>query len=195
MRDHIPLFIRHPAGIKFVAALAAQPLNIPSEYTPVQVHLIYGGTGVGKSRWVRAYCKAHGLSLWVQPVNSRGLWYDGYDHHDAALFDDFDGEMPFRDLLRITEGYRLQVPIKGGFVPWHPKVVFFTSDVWHGAWMFPKGRSGERVLLNEGEEAQLARRITSETRFLRPGAALGGAAVRPQEVPQDRVIPDEGQDY
>jgi len=186
MRDFIPMFIRHPAGIRFVASLVAAT-NTPDEWQPTQLHIIHGGTGVGKSRWVRSYCATHSLSLWVQPVNSRGLWYDGYDHHAAALFDDFDGDMPFRDMLRITEGYRVQVPVKGGFVSWHPRVVFITSDVWHGLWSWPKGK--ERVFLSEGEEAQLVRRITSETRFSRPETFRGGPARRQEE--QETVNPDD----
>lgn len=70
-------------------------------------------------------------------------------------------DMPFRQLLRILEGYPVQVPIKGGYRLWRPKVVFFTSDIHPNGWQFIKDTvSRTRQLLSPTEQSQLYRRIT-----------------------------------
>lgn len=87
--------------------------------------------------------------------------------------------MPFRQLLRIIEGYPMQVPIKGGFAAWRPKVVIFTSDTHPNSWCLIKDTvSRTRALLAPHEQAQLWRRIT-RIYHLRKRQALSDA-LRPQ---------------
>lgn len=85
--------------------------------------------------------------------------FDGYDNHDAVLFDDFRGEMSFSDMLNLLEGNKLQVPVKGTYVPFAPKLVFFTSDRHPREWAFI-GRDGRPTPTSPEDYAQLARRIT-----------------------------------
>jgi len=85
--------------------------------------------------------------------------YDGYDNHDAVLFDDFRGEMSLSDMLNLLEGNKLQVPVKGNYVPFAPKLVFFTSDRHPREWCFI-GRDGRPAPSSPEDYAQLARRIT-----------------------------------
>lgn len=74
---------------------------------------------------------------------------------------DFDGDMPFRQLFRFIEGYPVQVPVKGGFTTFRPKVVIFTSDRHPNGWLFIKDTvSRARGLLSPDEQVQLYRRIT-----------------------------------
>lgn len=86
-----------------------------------EVIVLWGPTGTGKTRQVH---QALG-SLWSWPG---GKWFDGYQDQDNALFDDFDGDLPFRLLLRLLDRYRLQVPVKGGFAWWNPKTIWITSN-------------------------------------------------------------------
>lgn len=130
------------------------------------------GLGAGKSKRVREECAYAGLSLWVSPIGTRGSWFDGYDHHDCALFDDFTGDMPFRSLLQLLEGNKVQVPVKGGFTTFDPKVVFFTSDRHPLDWCFPDESghySGQRSPLNYIQAAQLFRRFTHTERVEKEG--------------------------
>lgn len=74
---------------------------------------------------------------------------------------DFDGDMPFRQLFRFIEGYPVQVPVKGGFVTFRPKMVFFTSDRHPNGWNWIKDTvSRTRGLLSPEEQVQFYRRIT-----------------------------------
>lgn len=68
--------------------------------------------------------------------------------------------MPFRDLLRILEGYVVQVPFKGGHIPFRPSVVFITSDRHYTSWAFKRSKEDrERFFLSQKETEQFTRRI------------------------------------
>lgn len=151
--------LKHPAGFKWLRSIAERPSNRPDEWRQRRAVCFYGGAGLGKSRRVREECAAAGLSLWVSTIGPTGRWFDGYDNHDCVLFDDFDGGMPFRDLLNLLEGNVLQVPVKGGFVRWSPSVVYFTSDVHPRDWTFDFNGDGKRQGLNDARLAQLLRRF------------------------------------
>ncbi len=86
-----------------------------------EVKVIWGPTGTGKTRMVH---QALG-TLWNWPGDK---WFDGYRGQDNALFDDYEGEIPFRTLLRLLDRYPMQVPVKGGFVWWTPKTIWITSN-------------------------------------------------------------------
>lgn len=86
------------------------------------VRVLWGPTGTGKTRRVH---EALG-TLWSWPG---GQWFDGYSGQDNVLFDDFRGDIPFAFLLRLLDRYKLQVPVKGGFVWWYPKVIWITSNL------------------------------------------------------------------
>lgn len=75
---------------------------------------------------------------WTAPDCS-GQWFDGYEGHESVIFDDTD---PTSFIMRATflklfDRYPMSVPIKGGFVEWHPRRAFITSnfhpnDLYHG---------------------------------------------------------------
>ncbi len=90
----------------------------------LRVVVLTGLTGTGKSRL--AY-KAY-PDLWSAPDPSL-TWFDGYRGANVVLFDDFRGAgvVP-HFLLKVLDIYPLQVPVKGGFVPWLPNVVIITSN-------------------------------------------------------------------
>lgn len=179
-RQHAELIVRHPAGIKLLKKIVQAPKNTPDEFLKPEVIIIYGPGGVGKDRWVREECVRRGLRLWTQPINSRGIWYDGFDAHDAALFSDFDGDMSFRDMFRILEGNGMQVPVKGDFEAWRPSVVFFTSDCHPNSWLWQGQRvQGERALLSPYQLQQFTRRITRILHF---------PAQRAWNLPADEVV-------
>ena len=88
----------------------------------VTVRVFWGRTGTGKTH--KAYEEFP--NLWRYPG---GKWFDGYDGEPVVLFDDFDWEdIPVKYLLQLTDVYRMQVPVKGGFVPWIPVTIIFTSN-------------------------------------------------------------------
>jgi len=100
-----------------------------------KVYVLVGLPGTGKSR----VCHASSRDLWVA-TDCSGSWFDGYQGQEDVLFDDFDGAGAVIGLfLKLCDRYSMQVPVKGGFVNWKPKRIFFTSNVQPELW-FPTAK-------------------------------------------------------
>lgn len=100
----------------------------------VEVIVLLGPTGTGKSK----YClDKYPNAYWKQRSN----WWDGYESHDAVVFDEFYGWLPFDLLLRLCDCYPLLVETKGGQVQFIAKILLFTSntrpDLWYKNCYFP----------------------------------------------------------
>lgn len=126
MADHPTTFVKFPGGFKALANHYS--MSLPK--IEPQVIWCYGATGFGKSLFVRQCCDIFHLTLW----NSNGnlQWFDGYDPmvQDAVLFDDVRPDnFPFAGMLVYLDRYRVQAPVKGGFVNFNPKYIFCTSPV------------------------------------------------------------------
>lgn len=99
----------------------------------VSVHVRWGASGVGKSRWA---ADSYPGAYWVAPPRARsdGIWFDGYTDHTTIVLDDFDGWLPYRLFLRYTDGYPLLLPVKGSHVPARYDTVVITSNKHPRAW-------------------------------------------------------------
>lgn len=56
-------------------------------------------------------------------------WFDGYSGQPVVILDDYRGAGNFDYLLRLLDRYPMDVPIKGGFVNWAPRLLFITSNL------------------------------------------------------------------
>lgn len=92
-----------------------------NKYSPVEVLVWWGPAGVGKTR--RAYELAPDLYRVVDPQ-----WWDGYQGQDTILLDDFYGGIKYSYFLQITDGYKFQLPIKGGYTWKQWSRVIITSN-------------------------------------------------------------------
>lgn len=123
-KEHPTTYIKYNKGL---AALARELYPPTGEYKKKVVWVRYGTTGMGKTRW--AYTQYPQLFR-VPPLQKQAVWFDGYVNQEVVLFDDYglQNKLPWEMLLHITDGYDLQVPVKGGFVVWRPQIVIFTSN-------------------------------------------------------------------
>lgn len=129
-QQHGSAYIRYNRGIERLHFR----LDQPRRWAPV-VTVLYGDAGTGKSRhvWETEDPEFTGESLWV--FGSQGGWFDGYDGHEAVLFDDFGGhEFKFTYLLKLMDRYPFQAPVKGGWTQWKPQRIYFTSNKRHTEW-------------------------------------------------------------
>jgi hypothetical protein len=119
---------------------------------PPKVVVLWGRTGTGKTRFV--YDNHDHESIWNWPG---GPWFDGYDGHEVALFDDFNGSaFPCQYMLKLLDRYPYKVPIKGGYRQWKPKTIYLTSNLDPTTWY--QGAN------HENQEAFL-RRLTERKHF------------------------------
>jgi len=69
-------------------------------------------------------------------LSTKPLWFDGYMGEPCLLIDDFDGDMDYVQLLKICDGHKMQVPIKGSSVYAKWSTVVLTSNTNPEKW-FP----------------------------------------------------------
>lgn len=104
--------------------------NNPRDFK-TEVYVYWGLTGSGKTR------KVYDESKEAVYCHSGDRWFDGYNGQSNVLFDDFEGQtsgITFRKWLQLCDRYPMQVPVKGGFVNFAPKKIFFTSNVSPKEW-------------------------------------------------------------
>ena len=95
----------------------------PRKWT-TRVRWHYGDTGCGKTTDAEAW-----LGPDHYPVMSNAKWWEGYDGHDAVLFDDFrKGRVQFDDLLRLLEKGQYRVECKNGSRQMLAKRIVITSQ-------------------------------------------------------------------
>lgn len=94
--------------------------------------IFWGRSGAGKTR--KVFDSHPHTEIYVHTGEK---WFDGYDRHPIVLFDDYTGsEFKLGYLLKLLDRYPMRVPVKGGFVQWVPKTIYFTSnkdpETWYG---------------------------------------------------------------
>ena len=127
----------HPATyMKFYKAVDRVRLNyarLDNKFSPVDCYVIVGKAGEGKTR--KAYDFDPDLYRLVRPKGS--VWFDGYQGQKTLLIDDFYGGIAYGYLLQLLDGYKFQLPIKGGFTWKQWKTVIITSNAHPEKW-YPK---------------------------------------------------------
>lgn len=155
------VLIRFPNGLLRVRELclrAAQP-----NWREVRVYLYWGDTGTGKTRRAvedGAFIVNHGSTGWT---------FNGYDGEAAICLDEFYGDMPLRQLLRMCDGYRYNGQLRGGgVVPALWTRVYITSNANPREW-YPH--------VKHNWWAPFERRVTREERLTWVDGEDGGRVV------------------
>jgi len=99
----------------------------PHRNWAVEVTVVYGPTGTGKSKWAM---ENYPGAYWKQRSN----WWDGYDRHEVIIIDEYYGWLPFDLLLRLCDRYPLLLETKGGQVQCVCKHVIITSNTIPHKW-------------------------------------------------------------
>jgi len=129
-----------------------QSLNAPAQNTAPEVHVLWGGTGTGKTR--AAAEEAGPDAYWVGDLSSSGtLFFDGYEGQENVVWDEFYGKVPLSLFLRLLDRYPIRVNTKGGNTQWSPKKIWITSNACPTSW-YP-----------DSDFAPLQRRITEDRFF------------------------------
>jgi hypothetical protein len=119
--EHTGMFIKYHAGIERALAILQPP---PQREEP-KVFVIYGSTGVGKSRAVNSLFD--GAFWWPRPVNGNA-YASGYSGQSVAVFDDFYSWIPYDLCLRVCDRYPLSVNVMGGSANFMASTIIFTSN-------------------------------------------------------------------
>lgn len=125
---------------KYYKAVDRMRLNLStsdSAFQHVKVTVLYGDAGTGKTR--RAFEIDPALYFVPPATRTSTMWFDGYTGQKTILFDDFYGDMDYSLLLRLLDGYRFHLPVKGAFTWKAWEHVIMTSNSHPSAWYPTKG--------------------------------------------------------
>lgn len=154
VEDHAVILCKYPRFYNDLKAMYRPTRPVDFE---MKVYLLIGPPGCSKTRSVyEAYKGDNKDDLWDSPLNNGTIWFDGYDEHPAALFDDFAGaasHMRLDNFLCLIDRYAKRGPIKGSHCWWLPEVVFITTNIYPRDWWKWEGR--------EIQYQALARRFTA----------------------------------
>lgn len=91
----------------------------------LKVGLFWGTTGTGKT-----YTAMDILDNPYTVFDIKTPWFDGYAGQENVIMDECGlGMMNYNYLKRLLDGYRMDVPIKGGSVQWTPTTIVLTSNI------------------------------------------------------------------
>lgn len=124
----------------------------------VHVRVIFGESGVGKSRYL---ADTYGYESMYR-VNDYRNPFDGYDGQPVLVLEEFAGQIPSAEMLQILDRYPLELRAR-----YSNKLACFTEVVivsnraprkWYVVNDYPKGEAGKGEILAEHVPA-LARRL------------------------------------
>lgn len=95
-------------------------------FRTLTVEIYYGEAGTGKTR--RVYEQEPDLYSMEQSANGSDVWFDGYEGEKTLLIDDFYGWIRFSFILKMLDGYRLKLPVKGSYTWAEWDKVLITSN-------------------------------------------------------------------
>jgi len=104
---HKGTYIRYYKGIERVRQLHNEAEAEAFRMVEVVVHS--GPTGCGKTR---AAMTEEGI---YKIQGDQLQWWDGYEGQRTILIDEYSNNIPITVLLGLLDGYKLRLPVKGGF--------------------------------------------------------------------------------
>lgn len=120
-------YLRHSRGVPRMLQLLYPPNKDFMKLDDVIV--LWGPTGMGKTRLAREGAKKHGVDFFEKSAGT-GQWWDGYNDEPYIIIDEMEGQatIDFRVLLQLTGGYGVTVQNKGGMKYIKPRWVVLTSN-------------------------------------------------------------------
>lgn len=114
---HYPSMIRYHRSVK-----EYKRIKTPKRDWIPQIYVLLGPSGSGKSTTARSMFPS---AYWKSPGT---IWWDDYDGEEDVIWDEFSGQYPFRELLRILDSTPLSVQTKGGHVQFVARNICFTTN-------------------------------------------------------------------
>ncbi len=124
-------YVKYSRGLEKLDNIHGQD-RVP-RHRDINIIVVYGNSGCGKSYFAEHYDEAED----TYPTGDLAqLWLDGYSSERTLVIEEMEGHTPYRQLLRLLDGYRYNMPTKGGHIWAHYTTVIITSnnrpEQWYG---------------------------------------------------------------
>ena len=96
-------------------------------YNEVDVNVLYGDAGAGKTRYVYDKYGHENVYRLVQG-NGNNIWFDGYTQQKILLIDDYYGWLRYSTFLQLLDNYKIRLPVKGGTTYSNWDKIYITSN-------------------------------------------------------------------
>jgi len=116
------VYVKYSGGLEKLSNLSA-----PREFREVRSFVLWGATGVGKSKFVYS---AFGFNNVHVVASTSPFWLGPYCGQPVLFFEEFDSSLDFKTLLRVLDGYPDFFPVKGGHAAarWFRVILTCNSD-------------------------------------------------------------------
>ncbi len=120
---HFPVMLKYHSSVAKYNLIRSSPRD-PS--VAPMISLWIGPTRTGKS----SSCPKPPEAFW----HSGKAWWCGYAGEKTVVFDEFYGQLPFSDMLRILDRHPYQIESKGSSQHLQASVFHFTSNTPYREW-------------------------------------------------------------
>jgi len=124
INEHPVTFIRYGRGLRDLQFTLQR--RGAREWRDVAVSVVYGQSGVGKTR--EAIAAAGDEYFILNSPDRPTLWWDGYQGERTLIIDDFYGWIGYHVLLRLLDGYEFRLPCLQGYCYAKWTTVIITSN-------------------------------------------------------------------
>lgn len=119
-------YVQYHSGITnlYRHAVTEKLRKIEKNFAP-EVIYIHGNPGTGKTRYVYE----QEPDIYRVPAADGYKWKDGYAGEEAVLYDNItvNNIKSPEILLQEIDRYFMQAPVKGGYIGWRPRRIYFTT--------------------------------------------------------------------
>lgn len=125
-------YVQYPRGMESLAH-HYKTKKLKTVHRNVEVMVIYGAPGSGKSYWAQTF---NPNSCYTLPVSRKGseTWFNNYNGEITLIIEDFNGRIDYRSLLQMLDNYPCQVQTKGSHVWAEWQHVIITSNNHPNSW-------------------------------------------------------------
>lgn len=123
MIEQPALYCQYRNGLKDISAAVTK--NKCKEFRKVDVTLLTGPTGCGKTKQAMEEMKGEGYK--IEGCNLS--WWQDYDLEECILIDEYDNDLKITELLNLLDGYQLRLNVKGSHTYANWNKVYITTNL------------------------------------------------------------------